>query len=217
MFGDIMVVEFARALFTAGRINVTLTVATFPLMLMVGGLIAVLRSIPFRPLNFLLGVYVDAIRATPLLLHLFFVFFGLPMWGIRFDAWTSALVMLTLHFAAYQSVVFRSAVSSVPKSVREASMALGIEGFTCFRRVTVPLAFRIALPPTANMLVDLFRGTAIVSLLAVQDIVFKGTIMLQTYKGDSPTIFLIIALFFVAVGYPMSMVVRLLERKFAIL
>lgn len=217
MIGETLFVELTRALVAAGWVNITLTIATFPLMLLVGGVIAVLRSIRFRPLNIILGIYVDAIRATPLLLHLFFVFFGLPMWGIRFDAWTSALIMLTLHFAAYQSEVFRSAISSIPKTVVEASVALGIAGFTRFRRVTVPLAFRIALPPTANTLVDLFRGTAIVSLVAVQDIVFKGTIMLQTYKGESPTIFLIIALFFVVVGYPMSMFVRSLERKFAVL
>lgn len=72
------------------------------------------------------------------------------------------------------------------------------------------------MPPTSNNLIDLFRGTAVVALVAVQDIVFKGSIMLQTYKGDSPTIFLIIALFFIAVGYPMSMLTKVLERRFVV-
>jgi len=208
--------EFVRTLTAAGQVNITLTLAAFPLMLVFAALLAGLRSLRFKPVQILVGAYIDAVRSTPLLLHLFFVFFGLPLWNIRFDAWTSAVVTMTLHFGAYQAEVYRAAVESIPVSVREASVALGLRGFTKFRRVTLPLAIRISMPPTSNNLIDLFRGTAVVALVAVQDIVFKGSIMLQTYKGDSPTIFLIIALFFIAVGYPMSMLTKVLERRFVV-
>jgi cystine transport system permease protein len=213
---DSLFTEFVRTLAAAGRVNITLTLAAFPLTLVFAAALAGLRSIPLKPLQIVVGVYIDAIRSTPLLLHLFFVFFGLPLWNIRFDAWTSAVVTMTLHFGAYQAEVYRSAVSSIPVSVREASTALGLRGITRFRRVTLPLAFRISVPPTSNNLIDVFRGTSVVALVAVQDIVFKGTIMLQTYKGDSPIIFMIIALFFIAVGYPMSTLTKVLERRFVV-
>jgi len=214
---DSQFVDFVRTLGSAGWVNLTLTAAAFPLALLVALVIAALRFIPFRPLDAVLRVYVDVVRSTPLLLQLFFVFFGLPLWGIRFDAWTSAVATMTLHFGAYQSEVFRSAVMAVPTTVNEASHSMGLDGFTKFRRVTVPLAFRFAVPPSANTLIDVFRGSAVVALVAVQDIVFTGTIMLQTYKGESPTIFLIIALFFIAVGYPLSMATKLLERRYQVL
>jgi ABC-type amino acid transport system permease subunit len=121
---------------------------------------------------------------------------------------------MMLHFGAYQAEVFRSAISSIPKATREAAVALGMLRFTRFRRITLPLGFRISVPPTSNNLIDLFRGTSVVALVAVQDVVFKGTIMLQTYKGDSPTIFLIIALLFLAYGYPLLLITKALERRF---
>jgi polar amino acid transport system permease protein len=208
---------FGGQLADAATVNLTLTVLAFPLAIVVAALIALLRSLRVPLLGLVLGAYVDAIRMTPLLLHLFFVFFGLPLLGVTLTAKTAAVLTMGLHFGAYQSEVFRAAFSSVPRGIREAADVIGMRGVTLLHRVTGPLALRVAIPPTTNTLIELFRGTAIVSLVAVQDILFKGTLLIQTNRGSSPVVFTLVALFFVAVCYPAGQLVRVLERRFAIL
>jgi His/Glu/Gln/Arg/opine family amino acid ABC transporter permease subunit len=213
---DPSTLDFARDLAEAARVNLTVAGAAFPLALLVAALIAAVRVSRVPVLSQVLGGYVDAIRMTPLLLHLFFVFFALPLWGIRFGAWTASVITMAFHFGAYQSEVFRAAHTSLPKGTTEAATVLGLRGWTRLRRVTGPLALRVAIPPTANTLVELFRGTAVVSLVAVQDVVFKGTLLIQSNRGSSPTVFLLIAIFFVLVCYPAGIAIRALERRFAI-
>lgn len=213
---DPSTLDFARELSGAAWVNLTVAGAAFPLALLVAAVIAGLRQVRVPLLSGALGAYVDAIRMTPLLLHLFFVFFALPLWGVTFTAWTAAVVTMAFHFGAYQSEVFRAAFASLPKGTTEAATVLGLRGWTRLRRVTGPLALRVATPPTANTLVELFRGTAVVSLVAVQDVVFKGTLLIQTNRGSSPTVFALVALFFVIVCYPAGVGIRALERRFAI-
>ncbi len=208
---------FAGQLADAAMVNLTLTVLAFPLAIVVAAAIAMLRALRIPVLGHVLGVYVDAIRMTPLLLHLFFVFFGLPLLGLSLDAKTAAVFTMALHFGAYQSEVFRAAFSSVPQGIREAADVIGMRGVTLLTRVTGPLAVRVAIPPTTNTLIELFRGTAIVSLVAVQDILFKGTLLIQANRGSSPVVFTLVAVFFIAVCYPAGRLVRVLERRFAII
>ena len=208
--------DFARDLAVGLRVNLTIAAVAFPLALAVAGVVAVIRELRVPVLAQVLGIYVDVIRMTPLLLHLFFVFFALPLVGVTLTSWTAAVLAMGFHFAAYQSEVFRTAYRALPKGISEASTVLGLRGWTRFRRVTVPLAARIATPPTGNTLIELIRGTAVVSLVAVQDVVFSGTLLIQQNRGSSPIIFALVALFFVLVCYPLGVGVRLLERRFAI-
>jgi polar amino acid transport system permease protein len=206
--------DFARDLAEGLRVNLTIAMAAFPLALAIAALVAAIRELRVPVLAPLLGLYVDAIRMTPLLLHLFFVFFALPLWGVTLTAWTAAVLTMGFHFGAYQSEVFRSAYRAIPAGIGEAASVLGLRGWKRLTRVTVPLAARVATPPTGNTLIELIRGTAVVSLVAVQDIVFTGTLLIQSNRGSSATVFALVALFFVAICYPLGLGVKYVERRY---
>lgn len=208
--------EFASALWQAGVINVTLTLASFPLAVAVACVAAAVRIGRVPVLAAGARAYVDAVRMTPLLLHLFFVFFALPKIGISFDAWTAAVITIAVHFGAYQAEVVRSAYESVPEGLHEAADTLGMGRLTRLRRVTLPVAVRVAIPPLTNTLIEMFRGTAVVSLVAIQDIVFTSVLLTNQNRGSSPELFALVALFFIVICVPAQQLLRILERRVAL-
>lgn len=200
----------------AGELNLVLTGIAFPLALGVGTVFAGtrLRRIPI--LGWAVAGLVDAIRMTPLLLHLFFVFYALPFVGITLSPYVAAITTMAVHYGAYESEIMRAAVRSVPSETVEACEVLGLRGVTRLRRVTLPLAMRFALPPTANTLLELFLGTSVVALVAVPDIVFKGLTSVETNSAGLSDVFLYVAAYFVIIGYPAILLLRRLERRYAI-
>jgi L-cystine transport system permease protein len=180
-----------------------------------------LARIPF--VSQVAWVVVDFLRITPLLLQLLFVFYALPLVGIRLDNWPSAVVTLALHIGAYQSEIIRSAYLSVPKGLSEAARVLGMPNRLRVIRVVMPVALRVAIPPTATTLLDTFRSTAVVSIVGVGDILYHAQLFIGSElalgggRGLVTTpVFLMLMLFFVGVGYPAARLIRTLERKVAL-
>lgn len=200
----------------AGELNLVLTGIAFPLALGVGAIFAGIRLNRIPILGWAVAGLVDAIRMTPLLLHLFFVFYALPFVGITLSPYVAAITTMAVHYGAYESEIMRAAVRSVPSETIEACEVLGLRGVTRLRRVTLPLAMRFALPPTANTLLELFLGTSVVALVAVPDIVFKGLTSVETNSAGLSDVFLYVAAYFVIIGYPAILLLRRLERRYAI-
>lgn len=207
--------ELAVQLFPAGMVNVVLTLLAFPCALAVAFLVAAIRLMRIPVLGTLTAAYVDVVRMTPLLLHLFFVFYALPFVGITIDAWPAAIIVFAFGAGAYQSEAVRSAYLSVPTPLVEAAEVLGMTRMTRLRRVMLPIAVRVAIPPLSNTLLEMFRATSFVALLALPDIVFTGLFLINRYHRPAETLFLI-AVFFIAIGYPAGLLIRRLERRVAI-
>jgi cystine transport system permease protein len=207
--------ELAAQLLPAGAVNILLTLIAFPGALVVAFLVAAIRISRVPLLGTLAAVYVDVIRMTPLLLHLFFVFYALPFVGLTIDAWPAAALTFAFGAGAYQSEAVRAAYLSVPPQLVEASEVLGMTHLTRLRRVMLPIAIRIAIPPLANTLVEMFRATSFVALLALPDIVFTGLLLINRYHRPAETL-LLVAAFFITIGYPAGLLIRRLERRVAI-
>jgi cystine transport system permease protein len=207
--------DVASRLLPAGLTNVELTLIAFPLALTVALLVAALRIMRVPVVAQIMAVYVDVVRMTPLLLHLFFVFFALPFIGIVLDSWPAAIVTIAFHMGAYQSEAFRSAYLAVPVGLNEAAQVLGMSRWTRLVRVAGPVAIRIAIPPLANTMLETFRATAVVSLVAVNEIVFQGLTLGNQLHQPTET-FAIVGFYFLAIGVPGSLSVRWLERRIAL-
>lgn len=199
----------------AGGVNLVLTAIGFPLAILVALATASIRIAAVPVISQILTVYVDFVRMTPLILHLFFVFYALPIVGIRLDSWTAAILTMSLHYGAYLSEAFRAAYQSVPRGFTEASEVLGMRTLVRLRRMTVPLSVRVAIPPTANTLIDFFRGTSVVAIVAVPDIVYTALSVIQRNPGSSPLVFALVAAFFVAIVVPATALIKRFERKWA--
>ena len=156
------------------RGTLPLTAASFVLGLALALLLALMRLSHRRVLSALARAYVSVIRGTPLLLQLFIVFFGLPSLGITLAPWPSAIIALSLNVGGYASEAIRGAIIAVPRGPWAAAMTVGMNRTTTLRRVVLPQAARIAVPPLSNTLISLVKDTSLVSTILVTELLRKA-------------------------------------------
>ncbi|MDO5672990.1 MAG: amino acid ABC transporter permease [Actinomycetaceae bacterium] len=180
---DLMLSSAWQLIAAMVKVSIPLTVISFALALVLACITAAARMSRFRLLRAIFGFYVWVFRGTPLLVQLFIVFFGLPKAGIVFDAWSAAIVTFSLNTGAYASEAVRAAVLSIPKGQFEAASSLGLTGGKLLRFVVAPQALRIALPTLTNDLIDLFKGTSLVSTITLLDVFMVAQqITARTYQ-----------------------------------
>ncbi|SEB21506.1 ectoine/hydroxyectoine ABC transporter permease subunit EhuC [Paraburkholderia sartisoli] len=131
---------------------------------------------PWAPLRWLGNAYVEIFRGTSLLVQLFWFFFVLPLppFRIEMTPFTVAIVGLGLHYGAYGSEILRGALRSVPGAQFEAALALNLSPLTRMRRIILPQAMINALPPATNLMIELLKGTSLVSLITLSDLTFRA-------------------------------------------
>ncbi len=143
-----------------------------------GGLVVALgRTSGKRWLRYLMATYIQIFQGTPLLIQLFFVYFGLPILGIRVDIWVALIIGLSLHASAFLGEIWRGSIQAVSTGQDEAARALGIGYFHRMKDVVLPQAFRIGLPATIGFLVNLIKGTALAALLGLTELTRSGQLM----------------------------------------
>jgi len=144
---------------------------------MLGGLVlglalALASQAPWRLARALVIAYVETFRNTPLLIQIFFIYFGLPLVVLRLPAFASGLLALTLYGAAYNCEVFRAGLEAVPHGQREAARSTGLTPWHEARHVIVPQAIRIAFPALGNNLVSLVKNSSLVSAIGMVELMF---------------------------------------------
>jgi polar amino acid transport system permease protein len=148
-------------------------------------------------------VYIEIFRGTSLLVQLYWIFFVLPLFGITLEKFTAGFVAVGMNLGAYGAELVRGAILSVPRGQWEAALALNMSPARRMRRVILPQALLIMLPSWGNLLIELLKGTALVALIAVADLMFQvkqinGTTFLsaQTF-GTALIIYYVIARFMI--------------------
>ncbi|PKP84063.1 MAG: ectoine/hydroxyectoine ABC transporter permease subunit EhuC [Alphaproteobacteria bacterium HGW-Alphaproteobacteria-2] len=119
-------------------------------------------------------VYIEIFRGTSLLVQLYWIFFVLPLFGINLDKFTAGFLSVGLNIGAYGAELVRGAIRSVPKGQWEAAYALSMSPTKRMRRIILPQALAIMLPSWGNLLIELLKGTALVSLISVADLMFEA-------------------------------------------
>jgi len=157
-------------------------------------------------------LYVEFFRGTPVLVQLLFLYFGLPAFGIAMPGWLTALVGLGLNYAAYESQVYRAALEAIPLGQWEAAYSLGMSPLLAFRRIILPQAFRIALPPMTNDFVSLFKDTSVAFAISVWELATAYR-ELANASGQFLLLGLLVSAFYLAMSLPMAHLARGLERR----
>ncbi|MCF6098489.1 MULTISPECIES: ectoine/hydroxyectoine ABC transporter permease subunit EhuC [Mesorhizobium] len=119
-------------------------------------------------------VYIELFRGTSLLVQLYWIFFVLPLFGITLPNFTAGFISVGLNYGAYGAELVRGAIQAVPRGQWEAATALSMSPFARMRRIILPQAIAIMLPPWGNLLIELLKGTALVSLISVTDLMFQA-------------------------------------------
>lgn len=157
--------------------------------------------------------YIEAFRCTPMLVQLFVIFYALPpLLGITLPGFTSAVIALTANMTAFTAEALRSGFQSVPVEQVEAAKMLRLNTFERVRHIILPQALRQQLPVLLSLSISMFKDTALVSTIAVNDLMFGALqIQAQTYRSFEPLIF--VALMYFAIAFPASVIASRIERN----
>jgi polar amino acid transport system permease protein len=196
-----------------GLINTFLLgVAGIAVGIPVGLVIALLRLYGPKPVRYLTVFYIDIFRAAPMLVVLILIYYALPFVGIRLSSWTSAGLAFSIVMAAYSAEIFRSGIEGIPRGQFEAAAALGLPFFVTLRKVVLPQAIRIVIPPMTNNCVSMFKDTSLASTVALPELLKEATDAQALYANPTPLIGA--ALIYIAFLWPMVRLVNLLEQRF---
>ena len=218
----------ARKVFTAGMDNglgtylplllkgagMTVLISVAAMMLAVAaGVIVTLTRLMGGPLLKPLAVaYVEVMRGTPLLLQLYIIYYGLPNIGISLDAFTAAVLGLGLNYAAYESEIYRAGLGSIPKGQVDAALSLGMTRGMIYRRILIPQARRVVLPPVTNDFISLFKDSSLVSIIAIVELT-KSYNMLAVSSMKFLELGLLTGALYLMMSLPLSAVSTRLEKR----
>ena len=208
--------QYAPLLLRAAGMTVLLTLASMAVAMLLGLALAVSRLYGPSPLGWLALGYVEFFRGIPLLLVLFFLYFGAAPYladvGLKLRAEAVAILGFGLNYAAYESEIYRSAILSVPRRQWEAAQALGMSESLTFRRIIFPQAIRTALGPMTNDFVALFKDTSLVSVIAVRELT-KEYLILSRSSLKFVELGVLTAVLYLAMSVPLGYLSRYLERR----
>lgn len=159
--------------------------------------------------------YVELVRCTPLLLLIFFVYFGLPEFGVYFmDKTQSFVLTLSLYAGAYMCEVFRAGLASIPRQYVEAAKAIGMRPWQRQRWVVLPVMFRITLPSISNNLISLFKDTSLAAAIAIPELTFTARrVNADTFRVME--VWLTASAMYLATAWLLALALRQLERRYA--
>ncbi|EHK54253.1 amino acid ABC transporter permease [Allomesorhizobium alhagi] len=167
-----------------------------------------------RPVQWLVRLFSDCIRGIPILVLIFVVYYGSPPLGIAIDSFWAGVVALTLFKAAQVIEYARGAISSIPKGQMEAGKAIGLTFLQRLQSVIFPQAIRRFLPPWINGVTDAVKGSALISLLGVVDLMQSiNEVIGRTY--EAMPLYLLGAVIYFVINYSLSLTSRYVERRYA--
>ena len=155
-------------------VTIVLTVLAALLAVAIALAAGLMRLSPNPAVRGAATVYIEFFRGTSLLVQLFWIFFVLPLFGITLEKFTAGFIAVGMNLGAYGAEVVRGAIQAVPKGQYEAATALNMSTATRMRRIVLPQALLIMLPPWGNLLIELLKGTALVALISVTDLMFQA-------------------------------------------
>jgi polar amino acid transport system permease protein len=177
-----------------------------------GLLISLVRLYAPKPLRWLAIGYIDVFRAMPVLVVLILIYYALPFIGIRLSSWTSATLAFAFVMSSYSAEVFRSGIESIPKGQFEAAHALGLPFVLTLRKVILPQAVRVVIPPTTSNCVSMFKDTSLASAVALPELLKEANDAQAFYANPSPLI--AAAVVYLAFLWPMVRLVGYVEKRF---
>jgi cystine transport system permease protein len=196
----------------AVRGTIPLALASVALGLVIALGVALARLSRVRVLAAAARVYISIIRGTPLLVQLFVIFYGLPSIGLVIDPWPSAIVAFALNVGGYAAEVIRAAILSVPVGQWEAGHTIGMGRGQTLRRIILPQAARVSVPPLSNTFISLVKDTSLASLILVTEL-FKEAQRIAAFSSEFMVVYIEAAVIYWVVCLVLSSGQNALEKR----
>jgi len=207
--------ELLPLLLQGTLVTVKITVLAALLAAVLALLAALAKRSRWRPLRWAANVYIEVFRGTSLLVQLFWLFFVLPLppFQLTMTPYQVAVLGLGLNIGAYGAEVLRGAFAAVPRGQLEAALALNLPPLYRFLDIVLPQALVNAIPPFTNLLIELLKGTSLVSLITMADLSFRANQLVQATFRSQEIFLLTLAIYFV-LAQLINLAMRRLERHF---
>lgn len=205
-------IGFLPILLQGAVVTIQVTILSFLLSSLIGLTLALMRLSSIGVIKRTASVVIDVIRGLPIIVQLFYIYFVLPEFGIQLTAFQAGVVGLGIAYSAYQAENFRGGIEAVDPGQREAAQAMGMRNGLTMRRVILPQAFKIALPPYGNTLVMMLKDSSLVSTITVLEMTRAGQLIASS-TFENMTVYTLVALLYLIMSLPLVWVLRRLERR----
>lgn len=208
----VLIPQYMPFLLEGAVTTLQISVISMACAVVLGLLVALGRLSHLRVLRAVLATYVEIWRNVPLIVQLLVIYFSLPQIGISLPGFWAGVLGLSLNVGAYLSEVFRAAILSVESGQKDAGLSIGMSRITIYRRVILPQALRIAIPTIGGYFIALLKDSALVSYIAVNELLRHGTIIISnTFK--SMEIYIMVAIVYFIISFISARIVGYLERS----
>ncbi|MDE2789621.1 MAG: amino acid ABC transporter permease [Paracoccaceae bacterium] len=165
-----LIVEYLPDFWRGAKATIFYSLTSLALAVAIGMFMALCRISHVALLRWLARGYIDAIRGTPALIQIFFVYFGMPAFGVNLSAPTAAVVALGINSGGYLAEIFRAGIMGVDRGQTEAGRSLGMSYGQTMWRITLPQAALLVVPPAAGEFTNLVKGTSLLSTISVAEL-----------------------------------------------
>lgn len=202
--------DYLPLLFQGIPITLEVTFASIVVVVIAGFVLGLGRGSKNRLIRWPAGFVVEVLRGSSAIAQLFWAFYVLPYFGIELDPFIAGIAVLGLNGGAYFSEVVRAAFASVPKGQTEAAIALNLSSWFRLRRVILPQALPIMLPPFGNALIDMLKFTALLSLVTIQELAYRAD-AIRSVLADAAPVYSLTLLIYFAMALALSALVQRAE------
>jgi polar amino acid transport system permease protein len=216
--GDLMqafwrdTVEFLPILMSGVALTIIVTLGSLVLSTMLGLVWALMRVSGIGILTGLSAGVINVIRGIPIIVLLFYLYFVMPEFGLTLTALQAAILGLGIAYSAYQAENFRAGIEAIDKGQIEAAQAIGMSWWQTMRRVVLPQAVKIVLPPYGNVMIMMLKDSSQASTITVAELALQGKLIASsTFKNTS--VFTLVALMYLTMSIPLILLVRHFEKR----
>ncbi len=212
---DFTLINITHNLLLATRWTIVLSLIAFVGGGLVGFLLMLMRISPLAWVRLPSVVYIEFFQGTPLLMQLFLAFFGISvLFQINLSAWEAATIALTTYTSAFLADIWRGSIEAIPKGQWEAARALGLNYFKQLRRIILPQAVRMSVPPTVGFAVQVVKGTSLASVIGFVELT-RSAASISNVTFQPFLVFSLAAVIYFLLCFPLSLWSKRLERQFA--
>ncbi|MBR0716847.1 amino acid ABC transporter permease [Bradyrhizobium liaoningense] len=205
-------VEFFPILLNGVALTIIVTIGSLLLSTVLGLLWALMRVSGIGVLSGVSASLINVIRGIPIIVLLFYLYFVMPDLGVTLSALQAAILGLGIAYSAYQAENFRAGIEAIDRGQIEAAQSIGMGWWLTMRRVVLPQAVRIALPPYGNVMIMMLKDSSQASTITVAELALQGKLIASsTFKNTS--VFTLVALMYLTMSIPLILLVRHFEKR----
>jgi len=205
-------VEFLPILMSGVALTIIVTVGSLLLSTVLGLIWALMRVSGIGVLTGFSAGLINVIRGIPIIVLLFYLYFVMPEFGVTLSALQAAILGLGIAYSAYQAENFRAGIEAIDKGQIEAAQAIGMSWWQTMRRVVLPQAVKIVLPPYGNVMIMMLKDSSQASTITVAELALQGKLIASsTFKNTS--VFTLVALMYLTMSIPLILLVRHFEKR----